>query len=71
MKNVNQNYLNEFISYTEINEKQLVQIVILSVVLKLLELVYYKNLLIVINDISGNSIFSYVFTLLGFSLQCT
>ena len=68
IKNVNQNYLNEFISYTGINEKQLVQIVILSVVLKLLELVYYKNLLIVINDISGNSIFSYVFTLLGFSL---
>lgn len=68
MKNANQNYLNEFILYTGINEKKLVQIVILSVVLKLLELVYYKNLMIMINDISENSIFSYVFTLLGFSL---
>jgi len=68
MKNVNQNYLDEFILYTGINQKQLVQIIILSVVLKLLELVYYKNLLIVVNDISGNSIFSYVFTLLGFLL---
>lgn len=65
-KNKNSSYVKEFMTYMGINKEQLFQIVVLSCVLKLLEVFYYKDLLIFVSEISGNSIFSYIFILFGF-----
>lgn len=63
---ISSDYVSAFIGYVGINEKRLIYIVLLSCILKAFEMYYYTNILILLNDITDNSIGAYIATFLGF-----
>lgn len=62
-------YFNEFISYVDVSHDQFGKIVILSCVLKTLELIYYKNILVLLTNLFKNRILAYLLTLFGFIIS--
>ncbi|WP_352403401.1 hypothetical protein [Kandleria vitulina] len=59
-------YFNEFISYVDISNNEFREIIMLSCVLKTLELIYYKNILVLLTNLFKNRILAYLLTLSGF-----
>lgn len=62
-------YLKEFLPYVEVTSNEIFKIAALSCALKILELIYYKNLLILLINLLKNRVVAYLLTLFGFIIS--
>lgn len=62
-------YLTDFLNYMNISKDFLPQIIVLSCVVKTLELIYYKNILVFLTEILKNRTVAFVITLSGFMIS--
>lgn len=64
----NSKYVSDLIQYMGISESQLYYVISLSLILKLLELFYYKNVFMLWNKVTNNNVAAYIITFCGFIL---